>query len=173
MQTALSVHPHSSRKILIMRKLFSVIAAALLFSAVACAETSDTGAAPIDGVVPMGVQGEAEDEPRLAENHLVVVNDKVNGITGTTGDWQAVESNTVFVAISIEAEDWDKFLEQLDLNENIIPSQVQLFEKTAASLIDIDELAEDLRNSRAEVDIEDEEVNVYFDLRVNEPLPEI
>lgn len=102
---------------------------------------------------------EPSENPPAVENPTTVVSSVIDTSDftqqATVSGWELSEDlSYVVVTIRLSKDDWLSFAWQASLSDKVVdPSQVQLSEETARSLIDLDQLAGDVIEFREERDV--------------------
>lgn len=121
-------------------------------------------------------EGEPEPLPPVVEKPIVVVSSPVDpngfGQAPIVDGWVVYNSQSyAVVTIQLSSyDDWSYFARMVGLGETVDPSQVQLDEETARSLIDLDQLADEIMQRPEGIDadpVDIRTIELHFDLIVS------
>lgn len=156
---------------MIRRTIIILTAVALAFTGLtACTATTPDPRPSMPSVTtsPMA-------EPPQIDNPLIPVSDSIDTTNFTqparvNGWWVGGEPYYAVITIEMSQDDWSQVATQLGFDEMVDPSQLQMSEATARSLIDVDALADEISQhfeKMGDKPLDIRSIETYYDLVVS------
>jgi len=137
-------------------------------------DVSSSVAAP-EGSTKLPAVGEPMASPPTIENSIIPVSIPVDTTSftspATVSGWELSEDlSYVVVTIRLSKDAWSSFATQAGFEETVDPFRVQLSEETARSLIDLDQLANEViqfREDRGVTPVDIRSVEAHYGLDIS------